>query len=164
MEKLMLGLTGLTPERLMVWITAVDLTLIAGLAVIVLLSGRVRSRALAAQRATLERLRGGLAELVTDAEQRAQELERSLGAREERLRALLDEINRTETARAESVARAQPRPSPRPSRPATVEDVPAARQTAFDPAEDRLLRDLSAAQGAADQRAIRMDRRPAPRR
>ena len=62
MENLMLGLSSLTPQRLLV-VTALDVLLVAGLAAIVLVSGRMRNRALAAQRATLERLRAGLAEL-----------------------------------------------------------------------------------------------------
>jgi|SRR6185295_3047144 len=158
MENLMLELSSLTPQRLLVWVTALDVLLVTGLAAIVLLSGRMRNRSLAAQRATLERLRAGLAELVSDAEQRAHELEGALGAREQRLRALLDEISRVESA-----ACPPSRPAgARPTKPATQADaVPPARQTSFDPAEDRLLRELSAAQGAADGRALRLDR---PRR
>jgi hypothetical protein len=158
MENLMVELSSLTAQRLLLWVTAIDVLLVGGLAAIVLLSGRMRSRALAAQRATLERLRAGLAELVSDAEHRAHDLESALGAREERLRALLDEI-----ARVESAARAPARPQPgRAAKPAAVaEDAPPARQTGFDPAEDRLLRELGAAHGAADGRALRLDR---PRR
>jgi hypothetical protein len=120
----------------------------------------MRNRALAAQRATLERLRAGLAELVSDAEQRAHQLESALGAREERLRALLDEISR-----AESAPRAASRPAGgRPAKPAArADELPPARQTGFDPAEDRLLRELSAAHGAADGRALHLDR-PAQKR
>jgi hypothetical protein len=158
MENLMLGLSSLTPQRLLVWVTALDVLLVAGLAAIVVLSGRMRNRALAAQRATLERLRAGLAELVSDAEQRAHELESALGAREERLRALLEEIARVESA-AWAPARPQPGRAAKPA--AAADDPPPARQTSFDPAEDRLLRELSAAHGAADGRALRLDR---PRR
>ena len=155
MENLMVELSSLTAQRLLVWVTAIDVLLVGGLAAIVLLSGRMRGRALAAQQATLERLRAGLAELVSDAEHRAHDLEGALGAREERLRALLDEI-----ARVESAARAPARPQP--GRAAKVaDDAPPARRTGFDPAEDRLLRELGAAHGAADGRALRLDR---PRR
>ncbi len=157
MENLMLGLESLTPQRLLIWVTALDVVLLAGLGGIVLLSGRLRNRALAAQRAQLERLRAGLAALVRDAEQRAQELESALGAREERLRALLDEISRVESASRPGSGRPAKVPLP-------AEELPPARQTGFDPAEDRLLRELSAAHGAADERALRLGERPAPRR
>ena len=154
MENPMLALASLTPQRLLLWVTALDVLLVIALAAVVLLSGRMRNRALAAQRATLERLRAGLAELVSDAEQRAHALESALGAREERLRALLDEISRVESA-----ARPSRPAGNRPAKPAArADELPLARQTSFDPAEDRLLRELSAAHGAADGRALQLDR------
>jgi hypothetical protein len=153
MENLMLSLESLTPERLLVWLTLADVALLAAFAAMVLVSGRTRDRSLAAQRAVVERLRAGLAELVNDAEQRAQALESALGAREERLRALLEEIARLEARPAAA----------RPAKTPPAEEPPPSRQTAFDPAEDRLLRELSAAHGAADGRALRLGAR-APRR
>ena len=159
MENLMLGLESLTPQRLLVWLTLVDVVLLAALGALVLVSGRMRGRSLAAQRAVVERLRAGLAELVGEAEQRAHALESTLGAREERLRALLDEIARVETRPAPRAAAARPSPAKAP----TVDDAPPSRQTAFDPAEDRLLRELSAAQGTTDGRGLRVGER-GPRR
>ena len=156
MHDLMLGLESLTPERLLVWLTVIDVILLAAIGALVLVSGRMRGRSLAAQRAVVERLRAGLAELVSDAEQRAQTLESALGAREERLRALLEEIARVE-------ARPAPRAAGRPAKVPAAEEAPPPRQTAFDPAEDRLLRELSAAQSAADGRALRVGER-GPRR
>jgi hypothetical protein len=153
METLMLGLESLTPERLLVWLTVVDVLLLGGLAAAVMVSGRMRGRSLAAQRAVVEKLRAGLAELVSDAEHRAQALESALGAREERLRALLEEIARVETRPAPRAATARPPKAPLP------EEAPPSRQTAFDPAEDRLLRELSAAQGTAEGRALRLGER-----
>jgi hypothetical protein len=150
METLMLSLESLTPQRLLVWLTLIDVILLAAFGAMVLVSGRMRGRSLAAQRAVVERLRAGLAELVGDAEQRAQALESALGAREERLRALLEEIARVETRPAPRAAAARPLKAP------AAEEAPSSRQTAFDPAEDRLLRELSAAQGAADGRSLRL--------
>ena len=67
------------------------------------------------QGAALERLRGEIAALVEDAEQRGRALEEALGGHEARLRALLKDAAKVEEAK---------RPRPR------------------DPAEARLLRDL----------------------
>jgi hypothetical protein len=100
---------------------------VAGIAWLLRRSGRERDAALDAQRAALERLRGDLAELVSDAEARARALEETLGARERRLRALVAESGRLEAARD-----AAPR----------VEAPPRLR---IDPAEARLLRDLERA-------------------
>jgi hypothetical protein len=130
--------------------TAADLVLVAVLGWLVARSGRLRDRAIEAQRATLERLRTDLAALVSDAEQRAQALEETLGAREQRLRALLAEIGRIETGarpapRAQE--RVQERVPDRASAPSAVtavvrESARVARRLAGDPAEARLLRDL----------------------
>jgi hypothetical protein len=157
MENLMLSLESLTPQRLLVWLTLADVVLLVAFGAMVLVSGRMRGRSLAAQRAVVERLRAGLAELVGDAEQRAQALESALAAREERLRALLEEIACVEARPAPRAAAARPAKAP------VAEEPPPARQTAFDPAEDRLLRELSAAEGAADGRALRLGAR-GPRR
>jgi hypothetical protein len=125
-------------ETLMLTSTVIDLLAVAVLAWLVFRSGREHDAALGVQRAALEGLRADLAELVLEAEQRTQGLARALDAREERLRALLDDL-----------ARAEARPSavePQPAAPAAEREADdlreAARRLGVDPAEARLLRDL----------------------
>jgi hypothetical protein len=79
--------------------TVVDMVAVAGLAVVVWRSTRDWDVALAVQRASLESLRVDLAELVAEAERRAQALDDSLGIREERLRTLVADLERTEAPR-----------------------------------------------------------------
>ena len=150
-----MGIQTLDPQTLMLVATVTDLVLVVVLGWLVARSGRLRDRAVEAQRATLERLRTDLATLVSDAEQRAQALEETLGAREQRLRALLAEIGRIETggraaprAQERVQERAQERTPDRPSAPSSAvtavvrEGARLARRLAGDPAEARLLRDL----------------------
>jgi len=134
-------------ENLILASTAIDISAVAILAWLVLRSGRERDASLGVQRAALETLRAHLAELVADAERRAQALEETLGAREKRLRALLAELGRAEGG-ARTGAKAE-RPLERPlERPAAAAARPRsafadlARSLGTDPAEARLLRDL----------------------
>ena len=95
-----------------------DCVAVAAIAWLVRRWGHDRAAALEAQRATLERLRVDLAELVGEAERRAHELEAALAARERRLRTLLAETGRVEV------------------------EMTAPPRLAIDPAEARLLRNL----------------------
>jgi cell division septum initiation protein DivIVA len=110
----------LDPRLLLFTATAIDLAAVASVAWLVGRAGREDEARLEAHTATLDRLRADIAALVDDAEQRGHALEQALGARESRLRALLADVTRAESA-------------PRPR-------APKARRT--DPAEARLLRDL----------------------
>ncbi len=131
-------------ENLLLATTIVDLIAVAGLAWLVVRSGRDREIASADQRMALERLRNELATLLDDAEERARSLERMLGAREQSLRAMMIDLGRSE---------AQPdvrRPAPAPERPAapfTRPFAPAAETTPVDPAELRLRRELDLSLG-----------------
>ncbi len=111
-------------DHLVMLSTIVDLAAVGLLAWLVQRSNRERDTTLGLHRATLESLRADLSQLVLEAERRAQNLEDALGTREQRLRALLDEI-----------ARVDPRPTPEPRRSHRAEEPD-------DPAEARLLRDL----------------------
>jgi hypothetical protein len=131
------------PRVLLVAVSAVDAVLVGALCWVV---GRLRSERRAVQtehRETLERLRDDLAGLVIDAEARSRALDGQLEAREARLRSLLEDIGGTESwaldARRSRAAASEPlRRGP-------------ARDSAEDPAEARLRRDLRkvlAARGA----------------
>jgi len=102
--------------------TALDLAAVAALGWFLHRSGRDREAALEEGRAALERLRGDLAELVADAEDRARALEERLEPR---------------TTAA--------------SRPGTDRDA-LARRLGVDPAEARLLRDLELSLGEREGR------------
>jgi hypothetical protein len=123
-------------DHLMLASTAIDVAAVLLLGFLVLRSGRVRDDALADQRATLETLRGDLAHLISEAEERTQVLDDALASRERRLRGLLAEMGRYETGR--------PAPRERDERESErVGERTAARAgSRLDPAEARLLRDL----------------------
>lgn len=123
-------------ENLLLATTIVDLIAVAGLAWLVVRSGRDRELASADQRMALERLRGELATLLEDAEERTRSLERMLGAREQSLRALMVDLGRNEAPRATAPERPATSPLVRPFAP------PAAEGTPVDPAELRLRREL----------------------
>lgn len=124
-------------ENLLLATTIVDLIAVAGLAWLVVRSGRDREIASADQRMALERLRNELATLLDDAEERARSLERMLGAREQSLRALMIDLGRNE-------APARPAAPERPLvRPFAAAETP----TATDPAELRLRRELDLSLG-----------------
>ena len=139
-------LQGLDMHIVLLASTAVDLVAIAVLVSLVRRAGRVRDAARAAQREALETLRGDLATLVADAEERTRALEESLGRRERSLSALLTKLERAEK-----------RVDPAPSRPAAtppsgglpelarrlgIRGKRGSETPAEDPAEARLLRDL----------------------
>jgi hypothetical protein len=124
------------PRILLIAVSAVDLVVVIGLCWLVSRIRRERDAALAAQRATLEKLRGDLGELVSDAEARTRALDAQLHAREARLRALLHEL-----ARAEAAATGD-------GRARTRRDQEAPRRGRPDPAEARLRRDLELSFGA----------------
>jgi hypothetical protein len=132
-------------ENLLLATTIVDLIAVAGLAWLVVRSGRDREIASADQRMALERLRNELATLLDDAEERARSLERMLGAREQSLRALMIDLGRNEPAPV------RPAASTAPERPASSPLVrpfaPAAESTPLDPAELRLRRELDLSLG-----------------
>jgi len=112
---------------LMVAATAVDLLAVLALCFLVRRGRRDREALVEAQRATLDRLRSDLTELVRDAEERTRALDDALASREKRLKALLRDLSARESA-----------PPPRPAKPSgDVRD-----RLAIDPAEARLLRDL----------------------
>ena len=97
--------------------TVLDLAAVAALCWFLSRTDRERDVALEQGRAALERLRGDLAQLVSDAEERALALEERFGAR--------------------------PAASPQP----TSERDMLARRLGVDPAEARLLRDLDVSLG-----------------
>ncbi|HEV7730594.1 MAG TPA: hypothetical protein VGR62_00465 [Candidatus Binatia bacterium] len=123
-------------ENLLLATTVVDLLAVAGLAWLVMRSGRERELALADQRLALEKLRGELGTLLEDAEERGRSLERMLGAREQSLRALMIDLGRSE---------GPARPAA-PERP-LVRPFAAAETTPSDPAELRLRRELDLSLG-----------------
>jgi len=135
-------------QSLMLTSTVIDVLAVAALAWLVLRSGRQQDAALGVQRAALESLRADLAELVEDAERRTQSLASTLDAREERLRALLADLDRADGRRSggtkRETAAAAKRPPRAPAVPAAgAEDVrDLANRLGVDPAEARLLRDL----------------------
>jgi hypothetical protein len=135
-------------EQLMLVTTIVDLAAVAALGWLVLRTGRARADAVAEQQATLEALRGDLAELVRDAEERTRTLDEALAAREERLRGLLVELGRHESGRGGRAGRdaawsaelGRSRGGERGSERGS--ERAAERPARVDPAEARLLRDL----------------------
>lgn len=137
-------------EHLMLASTAVDLIAVLALGWLVVRTSRARTESLDDQRATLETLRGDLAQLVTDAEERAQALDEALAAREKRLRALLHDLARYEAGRdAGRPARArEDRETERAAETAAERSFERMAERAervtprVDPAEARLLRDL----------------------
>jgi hypothetical protein len=139
-------------ENLLLATTVVDLIAVAGLAWLVVRSGRDREIASADQRMALERLRNELATLLDDAEERARSLERMLGAREQSLRALMIDLGRNESAaEVRRPAPASERPAPDRSAtdrpPFTRPFAPAAEGTPVDAAELRLRRELDLSLG-----------------
>ena len=105
-------------QTLLLVSTLIYLVAVAALSWLVWRSGHEGEVALGMQRAALDSLREDLALLVADAERRARVLDETLGGREQRLRALLGDLERV--------------------------DLPS-RRTADerrDPAEARLVRDL----------------------
>jgi hypothetical protein len=106
-------------QVLLVVTTVLDLAAVGALCWFLRRTDRERDAALEEGRAALERLRGDLAQLVSDAETRARVLEESLGARIEGA-----------------------------TRSASGQDLPVRRPGA-DPAEARLLRDLDMSFGEA---------------
>jgi hypothetical protein len=141
-------------ENILVLATVIDLIAVAGLALLVLRTSRQRKDAAEDQRATLETLRGDLAQLIADAESRTRTIDKVLAAREKRLRALLADVERFDgPPRAAERGRTAP-PFERgrqPLDPADIleegADVRPGREAA-DPAEARLLRDLDVRLGA----------------
>src|SRR6185436_1941571 len=96
--------------------TVVDGLAVAALVWLVRRTERTQALVLAEQQAALVRLRGELADLVTDAERRTRALDQALAMREATLRVLVQTSARPEEA--------------------------AGRAPSVDPAEVRLLRDL----------------------
>ena len=125
-------------ENLLLATTVVDLIAVAGLAWLVMRSGRERELASADQRLALERLRGELGTLLEDAEERTRSLERMLGAREQSLRALMIDLGRNETPMRHAASERPPLVRP---------FAPAAESTPTDPAELRLRRELDLSLG-----------------
>jgi hypothetical protein len=141
-------------ENVLVIATIVDLIAVAALALLVLRTSRQRKHAADDQRATLETLRGDLAQLIADAEDRTRAIDKVLAGREKRLRALLAEVERFD---APPRAAARDRTAPplergrQPLDPADIlEEGVEVRpgRDAKDPAEARLLRDLDVRLGA----------------
>jgi len=145
-------MSALDMQTVLLVSTVVDAVAIAVLVGLVRRAGRVRDTARAAQREALETLRGDLATLVADAEERTQALEESLGRREKSLTALLARLERVERRHD------APRPAATPAGGALPElarrlglrgkrsdELPAA--DIVDPAEARLLRDLEVGLG-----------------
>lgn len=154
--------------QLLIASTLIDVTALAVLGWLVWHSQRARDGALETQRTTLEALRSDLAQLLADAERRAQALDESLGAREQSLRHLLSEIARGDRTmptpglglrrtfeRGLPLDRTPPSEAERESArlgrrgPGVSEERSAQRARApegppevIDPAEARLLRDL----------------------
>jgi hypothetical protein len=148
-------------EHLMIASTAIDLLAVVALGWLVVRTSRARAESLDDQRATLETLRGDLAQLVTDAEERAQALDEALAAREKRLRALLQDLGRFDggrdagrASRAREARAAEPAGEP-PAERTFERMAERAERVAprVDPAEARLLRDLEVRIPAAGRRA-----------
>jgi hypothetical protein len=141
-------------ENILVLATAIDLIAVAGLALLVLRTSRQRKDAAEDQRATLETLRGDLAQLIADAESRTRTIDKVLAAREKRLRTLLADVERFD-APPRPVSRERPTaPFERVRQPLDPADIieegtpPRGGREAADPAEARLLRDLDVRLGA----------------
>jgi hypothetical protein len=123
--------------------TVVDLVAVAVLAWIVARSARERDASLVDQRRALGDLKADLAQLLEDAETRAQAIAETLSARERSLRAAAD-VETGAPGRATSSQKRQPVPAPL-VRALTPEDL----RAGADPAEARLLRDLEVSVGRA---------------
>ena len=121
--------------------TVVDLVAVAVLAWIVARSARERDASLVDQRRALGELKADLAQLLEDAETRAQVIAETLSAREKSLRAAADGEPRGRSASSQN---RQPATPPL-VRALTPEDL----RVAADPAEARLLRDLEVSVGRA---------------
>jgi hypothetical protein len=148
-------LPTLDMPTLLIASTVIDVLAVAALAWLVLRAGRGREAALEAKRDALDTLRADLAELIADAERRAQALEETLGAREKTLRALVGKLERPDTP-------ARPAASTRATTGAGIVDRAGLPELARklnlkskrggaevdDPAEARLLRDLELAVGS----------------
>ena len=130
-------------EHLMLISTVVDLGAVALLGWFLLRGGRERETSIALHQATLGSLRADLSQLVLEAERRAQGLEEMLAAREQRLRALLEEVARVETTAAR-------RPAPPAARRTARAEQRDERRPPADPAEVRLLRDLQLSLGSRE--------------
>jgi len=121
--------------------TVTDLVAVALLAWIVARSARERDASLVDQRRALGELKADLAQLLEDAQMRAQAIAETLSARERSLRAAAEA-----DAPGRSAASQKRQPATAPLvRALTPEDL----RGAADPAEARLLRDLEVSVGRA---------------
>jgi hypothetical protein len=123
------------PRLVLAAVSALDLAVVLGLCWLVSRIRRERDAALAAQRATLTKLRADLGELVADAEARTRALDAQLAAREARLRALVRDVARAEERRVGG------------ARDGGSDRAGSGRPRRTDPAEVRLRRDLEMAFG-----------------
>jgi len=121
--------------------TVVDLLAVAMLAWIVARSARERDASLVDQRRALTELKADLAQLLADAETRAQAIAETLSARERSLRVAAEA---DAAIRPASGQRRQPAPAPL-VRALTPDEL----RGGADPAEARLLRDLEVSVGRA---------------
>lgn len=116
-------------------LSGIDLAAVAALGWLLWRGERLRAAVLDDQQRSLDRLKGDLAQLLEDAEQRAAMLEERLGARERSLRALVAQMD------------AGQEPRPQPAKPLTRMRVEDLEDDEADPAEARLLRDLELSLG-----------------
>jgi len=121
--------------------TVVDLLAVAVLAWMVARSARERDASLTDQRRALGELKADLAQLLEDAETRAQVLAETLAARERSLRAAAED----EPPIRPSSSQRRQQPMAPLVRGLTPEDL----RAGADPAEARLLRDLEVSVGRA---------------
>lgn len=140
-------------EHVLVISTAVDLLAVLVLGWLVARSARGRTDSFAEQRATLESLRGDLAQLVQDAEERARAVDEALGVRERRLRRLLAELGRHEERRTLRPEREADWRFERERESGLEPEAGSERGGRLDPAEARLLRDLDIRIGSGGRRA-----------
>jgi hypothetical protein len=118
-------------------LSGIDLAAVAVLGWLLWRGERLRAAVLEDQQQALGRLKGDLAQLLEDAEQRAATLEERLGERERSLRALVARLGPSE-------ARQEARPqAAKPLTRTVIEDL----VDEEDPAEARLLRDLELSLG-----------------
>jgi hypothetical protein len=121
--------------------TVVDLLAVAVLAWMVARSARERDASLVDQRRALGELKADLAQLLEDAERRAQAIAETLAARERSLRAAAEDEAPIRPASSQKRQQA----TPPLVRALTPEDL----RAGADPAEARLLRDLEVSVGRA---------------